>query len=1773
MRFNKKWKKAASGILAVCLVLTLLLANQSFGVLAEEDDVQTQESMNEENSEIDSTPESIQESGETDISESGEPENNENVIIDEDVTIEDGDDEQEDDEIDIVEAEDEGEVSEAEKDFSEFDSGEDAALYSEDAVSKLIDADEELLRWKRTKESNIQVSAGNQSYNVNDDSSFSTAYTAVCKELKKAAAPVTDSIHGQTITGDTVWDISGTVNMNGAVKVNEGARLVILGTGTISRTDAYEISTSGTLILQESVYLNGNNLSNTLISMEKGTTYLTDDFHIGNCPSATGVVTTGGTLEMSGGLVGTKNISFEWKDENDESLGSKNYEDTLNYIEAQINSKRYDYVSDIAATEGCIRGIQIGRSSQFYMSGGVIAGNIGNSGLYLSGKALITGGMIFGNVKDTERTTSQGGAIDCINALSIQIMGGKIYANHATGYGGAINVGRGTVFGKNMVLAYNSAQYNGGAVVVNAGKSLSVQDNARITHNTAIGKVWEELAGSGNGGAFRVVGTLEILGGIVSYNYANGKIETNLKYLNSGNGGAISAQTDSDVRIADIKLKGGFIEHNKSRENGGAIWIASMVDSFKATFSLEGTAIRDNIAGKQGGGAYLAARKGDFLANIISGTLSTNSAGTSGGGMYLELGDVNGSLGKSITVNIGEQNGNDSKLLISNNKAQENGGALYIGRSEKNTSENNTIDVNFYSGTMQENRAANGGGIGIVQGALTLYGGATSSNTATENGGGVYLSGGNLVVSGGSFAKNGAQNGGGVFLNAGHMTLSGGRIYNNLAVNGAGAYLNGGNLTMSDGYFDSNTASGDGGGAYLANGALTINGGAFDHNTALNGGGAYVSDGNVRMFGGNIINNTASQDGGGFYVSSNNTPADVVIRSGTISGNKAGDAGTASTHGNGGAIAVVSSSENNTDHVIVGLRHQHPALDMVTRGFTSFEYKDEKDNNTHTHASCPIIKDNQAVGNGGGIYMASSQSILDVYCLLEEKNTAAADKTGGSIMSVGGHVNIGDVGEGNGENSEKAVGNIYIQSSMLVKGGNVIIYGNTDNPKFADKILVDIRQTAGSFEDRRFTQPSDDKSYKIEFFENFEDSGAFTSMQYTETDDITAMGNMYEHKGYKIIGWNTEKNGNGTMYTTGSLIASNNDHRAWEGKENTAALTLYAIWTKISYTVAYEPNADVFSGEKTTQTFQYGEKQVLAANPFAVTGKRFNGWNTEKNGSGTPYDAAYDESEMTATDGATVTLYAQWVDCTHKDGEHPGSLSYKADAKTNSITENCDCGGHTVSVTISGADVYYDGKAHPASLRYTGDFLYGSPEISYLYKENADTEYGKLDENQAEPTQEGYYKASITVNGATVFVEYQIKSPAEAATIDVTTNYGQHFMDIQGKDSCTVFGDDAFTVQYDVQSLNAGTNSGSQKAYRTAPVLSLSQELPAGTTIIMQTDNAYWYNSSPKGTEISVESFNTMGAETQFSYDTSDSQETQKYRFIIDFSNVAESALLKNDTRLTVGLKYAYTNSTTGTVEAANDIKADATISIADKTVFEITATQNTCTVKAPASVNNTRWEQKNLVWKIVSANANQKLPADARLTLTTTENQTVKTATYTMNADGEFVIPFSWTGEQSFSFALSSGQESLGSREYALKAVLCVGSKTEGTVQPAAVEDNMEKASDMIELAVPVNNVPSLKISGTDRVLSSSENLNVTITYKNVNDYTVNAVIQKKDSDGVYKGKYYEETIAGAGTHAFSLKSTDGAGSYRLWITVSRKISETEYQTLLEVPYYFIVQ
>ena len=145
---------------------------------------------------------------------------------------------------------------------------------------------------------------------------------------------------------------------------------------------------------------------------------------------------------------------------------------------------------------------------------------------------------------------------------------------------------------------------------------------------------------------------------------------------------------------------------------------------------------------------------------------------------------------------------------------------------------------------------------------------------------------------------------------------------------------------------------------------------------------------------------------------------------------------------------------------------------------------------------------------------------------------------------------------------------------------------------------------------------------------------------YATSHNIHVDGNPFVRENYTFIGWNTEADGSGTPYAVSDVVALTSDN-------NTEIL--YAQWVeneKYDYSVIYNANfgenKTKADAENISGTYATAYRITVDANSFVRENYTFIGWNTEADGSGTPY-AVSDVIALTS-DNNTAVLYAQWTE-------------------------------------------------------------------------------------------------------------------------------------------------------------------------------------------------------------------------------------------------------------------------------------------------------------------------------------------------------------------------------------------------------------------------------------------------------------------------------------------------------------------------------------------------
>lgn len=119
-----------------------------------------------------------------------------------------------------------------------------------------------------------------------------------------------------------------------------------------------------------------------------------------------------------------------------------------------------------------------------------------------------------------------------------------------------------------------------------------------------------------------------------------------------------------------------------------------------------------------------------------------------------------------------------------------------------------------------------------------------------------------------------------------------------------------------------------------------------------------------------------------------------------------------------------------------------------------------------------------------------------------------------------------------------------------------------------------------------------------------------------------------EKRGYLFTGWYADIN-NPVVLTT---KVTDTEH---------GLKSFLAKWSPIHYDIKFDKNtAD--AGSMAGQNIAYDTITALTKNGYTKKGYSFNGWNTKADGSGTKYADEADVTNLSYTDGDTITLYAQW---------------------------------------------------------------------------------------------------------------------------------------------------------------------------------------------------------------------------------------------------------------------------------------------------------------------------------------------------------------------------------------------------------------------------------------------------------------------------------------------------------------------------------------------------
>lgn len=245
---------------------------------------------------------------------------------------------------------------------------------------------------------------------------------------------------------------------------------------------------------------------------------------------------------------------------------------------------------------------------------------------------------------------------------------------------------------------------------------------------------------------------------------------------------------------------------------------------------------------------------------------------------------------------------------------------------------------------------------------------------------------------------------------------------------------------------------------------------------------------------------------------------------------------------------------------------------------------------------------------------------------------------------------------------------------------------------------------------------------------------ANSSHIYDTAKNLNANG--FTRTGYNFAGWSTSSAATATQYADKASVKNLTS-------TNGATVNLYARWKPIEYRVNY--NANGGTGTTANSSHTYDTAKALTENGFTRTGYTFLGWSTNPTATTATYTNKQSVKNLTATNGATVTLYAVW----QKNPVTVSSISIqsKPTKTVYTVGEKFDASGLAVKVTMSDS----------TTKTITSGFTVSNPDMSTAGTKTVTVTYsGKT------------ASFTITVNPKTVVTNGTLKIGSQTAVVGKT---------------------------------------------------------------------------------------------------------------------------------------------------------------------------------------------------------------------------------------------------------------------------------------------------------------------------------------------------------------------------------------------------------------------
>ncbi len=251
-----------------------------------------------------------------------------------------------------------------------------------------------------------------------------------------------------------------------------------------------------------------------------------------------------------------------------------------------------------------------------------------------------------------------------------------------------------------------------------------------------------------------------------------------------------------------------------------------------------------------------------------------------------------------------------------------------------------------------------------------------------------------------------------------------------------------------------------------------------------------------------------------------------------------------------------------------------------------------------------------------------------------------------------------------------------------------------------------------------------ENSYTLNLDKNGGEGASIPATVYKYEDSVNLPNNVFTKDGYILAGWSLTRDGE-IVYANGETVKHIN-------ADKNGVVTLYAVWTPVSYTVKFDANTG--AGDMAAETMIYDVSEALPANGFTKEGYHFIGWATAPAG-GVAYSDAQTVKNLSKTNGAAITLYAVWEINTYKV-----TLSYYNDQGIWATVEISVAHGAAAELPADFSETpYCNENGHYVFAGWTGDIssVTASMTVSGKYQ-STEVHSIKVESTESTCSQPGY---------------------------------------------------------------------------------------------------------------------------------------------------------------------------------------------------------------------------------------------------------------------------------------------------------------------------------------------------------------------------------------------------------------------------------------------------